>query len=59
MDLNQILALLRRYAEAIADGRIEARRIETMSDAELAAFDDELQTALEAKQWEAEELAGS
>jgi len=57
MDIVDVLALLRRYAEAFAEGRIEAQTVKTMTDDELAAFDDELSARLEAKQREAENLA--
>lgn len=58
MDLKEVLALLRRYAEAIVEGRIEAKDIAAMSDTELATFDDELSAQLNAAQKEAEDLAG-
>ena len=57
MDVNNILAIVRRIAEAIAEGRIEASAIKTMSDDELAAYDDELNGILKKKQQEAEALA--
>lgn len=58
MDLNEVLAIIRRYAEAFAEGRIEAKAVKTMSDEELAAFDAALTEQLAAKQREADILAG-
>jgi hypothetical protein len=57
MDVVKVLALIRRYAVAIAEGRIEARKIKSMTDAELASYDDDLFAELDAKQKEAEQLA--
>lgn len=56
MGIEQIFPIVRRLAGAIIDGRLEAKQIKSMSDEELAAFDDELFTALEAKQAESERL---
>lgn len=53
------MALVRRYAVAIAEGRLEAKKIAAMSDEELAVFDEEAFAALKAKQEEAEQLAAS
>lgn len=55
-DVLDILAIVRRYAEAIADGRLNAKRIATMTDDELAEFDTEIYSLLVAKQEEAERL---
>ena len=56
MDLEKVFALVRRLGEAVVDGRLEAKKIKTMSDADLAAFDADLFTALQAKQRESEML---
>lgn len=55
-DVLKALALVRRYAEAIADGQLEARAVASMTDEELATFDTEAYAALQAKQAEAEAL---
>lgn len=57
-EINKILAIIRRYAEAIADGTIDAKKVAGMTDEELAAYDDELVELLGEKQIEAERLAG-
>lgn len=41
-DVFRGFELVRRIAEAIADGRVEARSVSTMTDAELAEFDTEV-----------------
>ncbi len=57
MDLKTALALVRRYATEIAEGRIEAKKIAAMTDEELAEFDSVVFSQLKAKQEEAERLA--
>lgn len=54
----EIMAIIRRYAEAIADGRIIAKDVPNMTDDQLAEFDTEMYGRLTAKQEEAEQLAG-
>lgn len=54
--IETALALLRRYALAIAEGRIEASAIGGMSDEELLAFDEQKFNELDQKQKEAEDL---
>lgn len=58
MDILQALALVRRLAEAIADGRIEAGAVKDMTDEDLATFDTEAYQALVDAQAENESLAG-
>ena len=55
--LHKIFAFGRRIAEAIADGRLEASRVEDMTDEQLAEFDSEVYQALLDAQAENEALA--
>lgn len=57
MDILKALALVRRIAEAIAEGRIEASAVKTMTDEQLAEFDKEAYQALTEAQAENERLA--
>lgn len=57
MDINEVIAIVRRYATAIAEGRIEAKKIKNMPDEELALFDNQLWNALKDAQEKAEKLA--
>lgn len=56
MSVENYLSIARRYLQAVADGKIEARKLVAMSDEELKAYDQEAFDALEAKQEEAEAL---
>jgi hypothetical protein len=55
--ITEILSIVRRYAEAIAEGRIAAKEIINMSDEQLADFDRGAFDRLSALQAEAEDLA--
>jgi len=57
MKWSEIAALVRAYAQAIAEGRIEAKQIAEMTDEQLKAFRKEKLSSLEDKQREAEDLA--
>lgn len=58
MGLNpNIFAIIRRYATAIAAGRIEAAQVKDMTDEQLEAFDEKLNAEMKDKQSEAERLA--
>lgn len=59
VDILAVLRLARRIALAIADGRVDANAVESMTDEDLAAFDETAAAALEAKQKEAEDLAAA
>lgn len=54
--VSDILAIIRRYAEAIAAGRLEAAQIKGMTDEELAAFDDALNAKMKDEQAKNREL---
>lgn len=54
LTLSEALALSRRYMQAVADGRISESEINSMSDDDLIAFDDELAELLDEAQEEAE-----
>lgn len=56
MQWSEIAALVRAYAQAIAEGRIEARQIAEMTDEQLKEFRKEKLASLEDKQREAEGL---
>lgn len=56
MGIEEVFAIVRRLADAVVEGRLEARQIKNMSDEELAAFDDDLFAALQTKQAESERL---
>lgn len=59
IDILQVIRLLRRQAQAIASGLIDAHKVDDMTDADLLkAFDDEAFAALEAKLLEADRIAG-
>lgn len=58
-DLERIMAIVRRYLSAVAQGRIDARRVDTLTDIELAELDDELAATMADKQREAEDLAAA
>ena len=55
--ITEALALVRRYAVAVAEGRIEAKKLASMTDEELKTIEADAFTAFEAKQKEAEQLA--
>jgi hypothetical protein len=55
--ITEILSIVRRYAEAIVEGRIAAKEIINMSDEQLADFDRGAFDRLSALQAEAEDLA--
>jgi hypothetical protein len=55
--VTEILAIIRRYAEAFADGRIDAKAVPSMTDDQLAEFDTQIYTRLLEAQAEAEQLA--
>ena len=57
MEWSEVAALIRGYAEAIAEGRIEARHVAEMDDEQLKAFRKERLQSLIDKQKEAEDLA--
>lgn len=57
ISIKDALALARRYAVAIAEGRIEAKDLSEMSDEALIEFDEKSFDKFSAKQNEAEELA--
>lgn len=57
MEWSEIAALVRAYAQAIAEGRIEAGQIAEMTDEQLKDFRKQKLTSLEEKQREAEDLA--
>lgn len=59
MEWSEIAALIRRYAEAIAEGRIEAKTIASMTDEQLFAFRKAKLESLKEKQKEAEDLANA
>ena len=56
MDVNQVFAIVRRIAEAITDGRLEAKKVAAMSDFEIAAYDGNLFAALTSAQAASEML---
>lgn len=57
MDWLKALAFARRIAAEIAEGRLEASAVKTMTDEELATFDTEAYQALVEAQAENERLA--
>lgn len=57
MDILKALALVRRMAEAIAEGRLEAAAVKDMTDDQLATFDTEAYQALMDAQAENERRA--
>lgn len=57
MSTTEVLSLVRRYATAIAEGRIAAKVIADMTDEELLEFEQSKFGELDAKQKEAEDLA--
>lgn len=59
MDWLKAFEFARRIAEAIADGRLEAKAVKTMTDDELAEFDTEAYQALKDAQAENERLAST
>lgn len=56
MGIIEILFWIRVGANMIAEGRLEASKIKTMSDEELATYDDELVELIAQKQKESELL---
>jgi hypothetical protein len=59
MDITQALSLARRIAEAIAEGRVEAAKVATMTDEELATYDTAAYQALLDAQAANEKLVGN
>lgn len=57
MDWSETANLIRRFATAIAEGRIEAKEVASMSDEQLKEFRKAKLETLEEKQSEAEQLA--
>lgn len=58
MNVKTALALLRHYAEAIVEGKIDAGKIVSMTDGELAEYDELLAVIRKTELEETERLAG-